>query len=245
MLQVLKLYEPAVAVRRWLDNRDPKYVEFYGQFVKRGDLCFDVGAHTGMRTKTFLKLGASVVAVEPQEACLGKLRKKFGGNDKVVLVEKALGKEEGEVEMMISNVNVLSSLSKQWVDSVRKSGRYAEMAWDRKVMVPVTTLDGLIAEHGKPVFIKIDVEGYEYEVLQGLTEAVKAVSFEFTPEFMGGALGCIRHFSGIGEYRFNYSTGETMSLCVEEWVKAEEMCDILEGLPDKKVAGDVYARLID
>ncbi|HRD74433.1 MAG TPA: hypothetical protein PK264_00620 [Hyphomicrobiaceae bacterium] len=38
----------------------------YSRFVKPGDLAFDIGAHVGDRTASFLRLGARVVALEPQ-----------------------------------------------------------------------------------------------------------------------------------------------------------------------------------
>ena len=47
-------------------------------------------------------------------------------------------------------------------------------------MVPVTTLDALIERHGVPSFVKVDAEGFEEEVLQGLSRSIKALSFEFT-----------------------------------------------------------------
>ena len=40
----------------------------YGNFVRPGDLVFDVGAHVGDRVASFRRLGARVVAVEPQPA---------------------------------------------------------------------------------------------------------------------------------------------------------------------------------
>ena len=57
--------------------------------------------------------------------------------------------------------------------------------------VEVTTLDRLIAIYGAPTFCKIDVEGSELQVLEGLTEALPALSFEFLPVSIKRAYGCI------------------------------------------------------
>src|SRR5690348_10138144 len=63
----------------------------YAAFIKPGDLCFDIGAHVGNRTEHFLALGARVVAVEPQPAAMALLRRWYGSDPRVTLVEAALG----------------------------------------------------------------------------------------------------------------------------------------------------------
>ena len=50
----------------------------YGGFVRRGDLVFDVGAHVGDRVASFRRLGARVVAVEPQPAMVKVLELFYG-----------------------------------------------------------------------------------------------------------------------------------------------------------------------
>ena len=50
----------------------------YGRFVRRGDLVFDIGAHVGDRVASFRRLGARVVAVEPQPAMVKLLRLFYG-----------------------------------------------------------------------------------------------------------------------------------------------------------------------
>ena len=62
-LLALGLYDAVVDFRKWIAREEAKYVDFYRQFVTEGDLCFDVGANVGRRTRTFLKLKAKVVAV--------------------------------------------------------------------------------------------------------------------------------------------------------------------------------------
>lgn len=215
----------------------------YAAFVRRGDLCFDVGANKGDNTAFLLGLGARVVAVEPQAACVARLRERFGYRRDVTLVAKALGTIPGEAEMNLGDADTISSLSPAWIESVKASGRFAGHRWDRKVTVPVTTLDQLIHEHGLPRFCKIDVEGFELEVLRGLTQPMPALSFEFTPEFLRAALDCVRYLDGLGRAQFNYSIEHTMRLSMPQWVDAAEISFLLTALPDPGVFGDVYARM--
>lgn len=155
--------------------------DFYAGFIRPGDLCFDVGANLGDRTAVFLRLGARVVAVEPQARCRRRLLRRFGRNPRVVLVPRALGAQPGAAEMKVSEADTISSLSADWIARVQASGRFAGYAWNQTERVEVTTLDALIREHGTPAFCKIDVEGFEAEVLKGLSAPLRAVSFEFTP----------------------------------------------------------------
>lgn len=251
LLQRSGLYRAARSVKDWLMTVCPNCVphrremlKFYSQFVGKGDLCFDVGANLGSKTDIFLELGATVVVVEPQDICAQKLKKKYNARDRVTLVQMALGDREGEVEMMVSDAHTISSLSREWVDSVRASGRFSTYRWDKTTTVPMTTLDRLIERHGRPVFCKIDVEGFEFQVLKGLSQPITSISLEFTPEFIDSATNSIKHLSGIGGFQFNYSVGESAHLVMRDWVGPEEMCEILTSLPDRTVFGDVYARLV-
>jgi FkbM family methyltransferase len=240
------LYDLVVDFKHWLTREDSIYVSFYSQFVSKGDLCFDVGANVGTRTRALLKLGARVVAVEPVAHCAQILRRKYGTNTRVTLVAKAVGAEEGTAEMMVCDAHSLSSLSKPWVDSVKASGRYADLKWQRTVSVPMTTLDNLIGEYGKPAFIKIDVEGYEHDVLKGLSQSVHVLCFEFTPEFIDSAIRCVERLAEIGKVKFNYClVDKPTTMVLSTWVSANEMRPVLEDLRGADTVGDIYARFAD
>lgn len=216
---------------------------FYGRFVRPGDLCFDVGANAGNRTEVFLALGTRVVAVDPQPSCVKALRRRYSGDSRVTVIPNALGEREGEAELLLSDASTISSLSREWIEAVRRSGRFRAFRWDKTVTVTVTTLDRLIEEHGFPAFVKIDVEGYELPVLRGLSRPVGALSFEFVPEYREAALASVRHIESIGMTLFNYSAGESMSLALSEWVGAEEIAGLLESFTDPGAWGDIYAMM--
>lgn len=228
-----------------------KLMRFYSQFIKKDFLVFDIGANFGSRTEIFLKLGAKVVVVEPQDDCIQKLVKKYGTNEKVVLIKKALSDSQGEEEIMISDSHTLSSMSKEWIDSIKSSDMFfvatKAFSWQKSAKVKVTTLDQLIKEFGKPAFCKIDVEGYEYKVLKGLSEPINFVSFEFTPtqEFIFSAISIIKYLATMGEIKFNYTKGESLSFVLKEWVGPDEISNILLNYPKKlSVSGDIYANFI-
>jgi FkbM family methyltransferase len=203
-------------------------------------LCFDVGANIGERTELFVALGARVVAVEPQAECAATLRRRFG--ERIELVELALGSEPGNAEMLLADYHTLSSLSPEWVEAVQKSGRFADFEWGERVAVPVTTLDELIRRFGVPDFCKIDVEGYELEVLLGLSQPVPALSFEFTWERMESRLAAVEHLATLGMTRFNFSFGESLVFALDSWVTSGEIVRFLESTSrDIVTFGDVYA----
>ncbi|HEY2135922.1 MAG TPA: FkbM family methyltransferase, partial [Xanthobacteraceae bacterium] len=153
----------------------------YWGFVKPGDLVFDAGAHVGDRVAAFRRLAARVVAIEPQPALVRTLRLLYGRDASVVIEPVALGEAAGTVELRLNIDNpTVSTASAEFVAAAQGAPGWDGQAWTGRVTVPVTTLDALVARHGVPAFIKIDVEGFEAQVLAGLTRPVAALSFEFT-----------------------------------------------------------------
>jgi FkbM family methyltransferase len=243
VLRACRLYDVAGDLKDRLARTEARYVRFYSKFVTEGDLCFDVGANVGRRTRVLLRLGASVVAVEPQPQCMRALEKKYGENPNVALVQKAVGEKTGQAEMMISDSPSLSSLSQEWVKSVQRSGRFQGCSWNGRITVPVVTLDDLITEYGNPVFIKLDIEGYEYEALKGLTRPISVISFEFTPEFGDSATKAIERISQIGRAGFNYALARDLAkLVLPQWIGPEQMLRAVTQLQEDGTVGDIYAR---
>jgi len=197
----------------------------------------------GNRTEAFLEIGCKVIAVEPQGQCVEHLLSVFGRNPNLVIVNKALDKGPGEQEIYISDAHTLSSMSKEWIECVKsEDGPFKDFSWDKKVTVETETLDALISQHGKPAFCKIDVEGFEYNVLQGLTQQIDALSFEFSMGVIYTTMKCIEYLAELGPTVFNYSLGETMKLELPEHVDRSRIIEILENMPrEKSTGGDIYA----
>jgi FkbM family methyltransferase len=220
-----------------------KKINFYSQFISPNDVCFDVGANMGNRTEPFLKLNAKVVAVEPQKHCQAFLKQKFG--DKISLVAKGLGEKEGEKTFYISDDSVLSSFSEEWINSVIESKRFGTHKWHKTELIEMTTLDILIKQYGIPQFIKIDVEGYELEVLKGLSQPVNVISFEYAvPEHTQKVIDCIKQIEKVnGDTLFNHSVGESMELFFSEWLTFERMIEYVKSREfENFVFGDIYAQ---
>lgn len=219
-----------------------KRSNFYSQFIQKGDLVFDIGANMGNRVASFVALGARIIAVEPQRDCCTFLKERFG--NKITVVGKGVGDREDILDFYVADSNILSTFSKERIDQL-KPGRFAEHSWQKAEKIAVTTLDNLIELYGVPSFIKIDVEGMEPEVLRGLSQKVKWISFEFTvPEETDKLLNCMEQVWTIDENaEFNYSPGETMELALQEWLRFEQMAVFIRSRKFVNASwGDIYVR---
>ncbi len=217
---------------------------FYGRFLSPNDLVFDVGANLGNRVQVFLSLENKVVAVEPQDYCHRFLQRKYA--NAITLLKVALGAKRDRMTMYINSTSsTVSSLSKDWVDSM-KNGRFSNETWDQTAEVEVDTLDNLIGSYGKPHFIKIDVEGFETDVLKGLSVAVPIVSFEYTtPEQTHKLYECLDLLQALdASYTCNYSAGEANRFLLENWMSVPEFKALVaKDVHAMQGFGDVYVKL--
>lgn len=212
----------------------------YSALIQPGDLCFDVGSHVGNRIASWTALGARVVAVEPQPDCMSVLQRLYGGREDVVLLPVGLAGAPGRLELQVSRTNpTVSTFSRGWIDEVTQDPRFGAVVWDDAVDVEVRTLDQLIAEHGRPAFVKIDVEGLEHQVLAGCSEPLPAVSVEVIPAARERAHACLDQLARWGGYTLRFSPGESQRL--EAPMDLDGARRWIDALEDGAPSGDLFA----
>jgi FkbM family methyltransferase len=143
--------------------------EFYRRLIAQGDLCFDVGANIGDISAVLLQLGAKVVAIDPQPAAMRELKARLGHHGQLTCVEAGVAAAPGELDLYLHDQVGTTSMVPDWNAGKTKG----------KIIVPVTTLDALIERFGLPKYCKIDVEGFELNVLKGLNRKIELISLEF------------------------------------------------------------------
>ncbi len=221
----------------------PRLAAFYRGIVAPGDLAFDVGAHAGNRTRALVAAGARVVALEPQGRFHAFLRRDLPPG--VTLVRAAAGAREGVARLAVSRLHPsVSSLAPGFAARMAEAPGFAAVRWDAEEEVVVTTLDALIAAHGAPRFVKIDVEGYEAEVLAGLSQAVPWVAFEYLPAALAVAQACVARLGALGPYEFNLVCGERRGFALAGWLGGAAFLPVLAARAGDGRSGDVYARLV-
>jgi FkbM family methyltransferase len=235
----LRVPRAANEILKWTPQ-DDSFAEFYGRFLKPGDLVFDIGANVGGRVKVFLHIGCRVIAVEPQAFCSAVLKRAFGNS--ITTMHCAVSDSVGSANFYVGETQVLSSMSEEWMRRTVESGRFAGHRWQRASTVRTTTLDALCEKFGQPALVKIDVEGHEPAVLRGLSAPIRLVSVEFTVEMLRSAYACLDRFEQIGSYRYNYSPFESLEFQLAEWVGLTEIRAHLAHV-DAGGWGDVYAQL--
>lgn len=219
--------------------------QIYAPFIRPGDLCFDIGAHLGDRIHAWSKLGARVIALEPHPGLMNWLRRWYGKREDIVLLEQAVSDRSGKVNLWISRLSPsVSTISYDWLTTVRRNRRFAGARWEEQVRVSVTTLDMLITQYGKPAFCKIDVEGAELNVLKGLRQPLAALSFEYIPAVIETAVRCVERLSELGDYEYNWRMTEFPRLRSPAWLPPQDMIASLQRMPRDGNSGDVYARMI-
>jgi FkbM family methyltransferase len=231
---------------QFLRLNDTEYSQslFYSQFINKGDLVFDVGANVGSRSKLFLSLGAKVIAFEPQPELCEHLTRHLKLHKGFRIMATGLGANPSVVKLKISDAHVLSSMSNRWIESTSQSGRFSSYNWDNSIDVKIETLDNMINKFGVPAFIKIDVEGYEFEVLQGLSRPIEYLSIEFTSEDIENLKKCLLRINEVGKYIFQFSEGETLKMSFEYWMDGEALLNSLQLkiVTQPLLWGDIYCK---
>jgi len=172
-----------------LTNKTKKTETYFRDIIgnesAKGNIAFDIGANKGNKVAALLRMGFSVYAIEPEKMSLDTLKYRYKNNKEVTILPVGISNQPGKLTMYIyayrSGYNTLSEAS----TGKSYSNKEEKLKVKETYKVDVTTLDALVKKYGKPYFIKIDVEGFEKNVIEGLSEKIPYISFEANlPDFI-------------------------------------------------------------
>jgi len=211
---------------------------FLKKIIGSDKLIFDIGANIGLKSEMFNTLGNRVIAVEPQSYCYEILKERFSKNNEVKVIKKGVSSKEGQMDLYVSSrYHGFSSFYPDW----QKGTKYN--SFDIKETVEVTTLEKLIEEFGIPDYCKIDVEGSELEILNGLNKKIPLLSFEFHGNDVEFANRCLERLNNIGYELFNYIKSEG-TFFLKNWENKDKLLDSIkkESMLSENLWGDIYAK---
>jgi FkbM family methyltransferase len=203
---------------------------FYAPLLPPDGLVFDVGANVGNFSALFASLGHRVIAIEPNLDCIRHIEISYPDLP-ITILNAVMGPKAGLVTLNVSDDrDDLSSMRDDWIPNTVAS---------RKVPVAMLTLDDLVSEYGSPAFIKIDVEGFEESVLDGLSVFPKLLSFEFNTNNLAATFRCLDkdQFNGA---LFNYAMEDPQRFELSSWVKAPIL---KKSLTEISGYGDIFAKM--
>jgi FkbM family methyltransferase len=151
-------------------------------------------SNLGQKAEVFLACAARVIIVEPNILCQPTLSYLFGRNPNAELLMTAVGSTPGWMDLYVHGTDSTASARPEWDRQV-----YGVDRGTTARVVPVTTLDGLIERYGQPDFVKIDVEGFEVDVLKGLSSRVPLISLEFHSIEIDRAEECLAILANMGK----------------------------------------------
>ena len=200
-------------------------------------LVFDVGCNVGRKAQQYITAGAQVIGFEPQSDLVELVRNRF----KIVVENVALSYSVGDAPIWRATENGITSMSQEFITATIATTRFPEHSWSREPQyIHTNTLDNMIIKYGKPYYIKIDVEGYEFSVLQGLKQLIDIISIEFTAELIKNTFTCLNYLGSGKEYTLVYGEGPEFAY---PWMDYKEISHILNSLNvSNHDWGDVYIK---
>jgi FkbM family methyltransferase len=175
------------------------------------NLIFDIGYNEGEFTEVcFGKYpNASVIAVEANPNLCVNPKRNFSLNYNFLLLNNLVSNVVGDaIDFYISPyASGVSTASTEFIKNSRftKGSKNVEansIQWNEPIKVESVTIDSMIERYGIPDLIKIDVEGYEYTVLSGLTQKANDICFEWHEEEKDSLYKILDHLQSIGYTQF-------------------------------------------
>lgn len=220
-------------------------MNIFKTIIREGSLVFDVGCNIGSKAEEYLKFSTKVIGFEPQPKCISVLMNRFGGNNNMIIEPIGLDSKAGTSIIYEASYHSISSMSLDFINTVKKE-RFSDYSWGNEIPINVDTLDNMISKHGTPGYIKIDVEGYELNVLKGLSTPISVISIEFNPEMCSNSIECINYLDNLnGESVYNYGSQNDNDFKFDNWVSKDDIINFIKSINDFQIEfGDIYIKKV-
>jgi FkbM family methyltransferase len=238
----MRIYQ--VTAGRRASRSNEKRRAFYSQLLSKGQLVFDIGANLGQYANAMESAGTRVIAVEPNADCLRHIELAYAGR-RIETIHAAVGERDGLAQIRISDVrDTISTMSDSFMETMKQQRKDYANDWNRTVTVPVISLDTLIRHYGLPDYIKIDVEGFEENVLDGLSSQPPLFSFEFNLAYLNVAFACLDKpvVARNSTFNFIWDAGVDDTFELSQWSSCDELKQRLTGMAVMEKYGDIFVR---
>ena len=182
-------------------------------------LYFDIGCCIGRWIEANYSPDIMFVGIEPHKLQFKNCTEKFENKLNVKILNYLVADKFGVYDLY--PYDEISTASKEWMTK----SRHRNVTWSAPYLVPSITLDYLIEMDGIPDYIKIDAEGFEYEVLKGLTQKVGMIAFEFVEEIPGAVWNCMKYLYDLGYVKFAWTKGDQYDYKPEKWTTYKDQVD--------------------
>jgi len=148
-------------------------------FVHNVDVVFDVGANTGQFAERLREAGflGRIVSFEPSSSAHSALKKRAQRDPKWIIAPRmALGKHDGTTVLNLAGNSASSSLLPMLQSHVNADPTSRYIGSESAELKRLDTVGGDFAPENESVFLKLDVQGFEDQVLLGAEEFLRRVT---------------------------------------------------------------------
>lgn len=196
----------------------------------RHKLIFDIGANVGNMSAAYACSGLSFIAFEPDPDNVNRLIMRFKFIPLITVCPFGVASKNGSLILnRYDQCSAHDTFSDKRANLLRSSVNPVlgvPVKPFSRMSVKMKTLDSLISEYGIPQYIKIDVEGFEVDVIRGLSCPVNTISFECNlPDFADEAVECVNLLCDIcSDYCFNFFVSDhSFALTSNDWLSGSEV----------------------
>ena len=189
-------------------------------------LLFDIGANRGLYTDANIDKYDTCILIEANPTLCEFLEDKYKTNSKIQ-VEHCIVSSTPVDTFYISNADTISTADVDWIKNSRFTKNYN---WRPIQGMPTYSIDDLVQKYGTPSFLKIDVEGYEYNVIKSITQKYCPLNFEWAEEKKEELLLTLEYLRTLGytQFALQEEDGYTYDVPQESWTSFEAFSSFMQ-----------------